>query len=53
MGINASNLLLTNYQDLPEDILLECLAKLPNDGSSRRKLGAVCNTWRRTAGNAR
>lgn len=53
MGINASNLLLTNYQDLPDDILLDCLAKLPDDGLSRRKVGAVCKAWQRTAGTAR
>lgn len=53
MGINASNLQLTNFEDLPPDILRLCIEKLTgphDDGTSLLKVSRVCRAWKRIAG---
>ena len=53
MGVNASNLGVTHYEDLPSEILqmvVAAMRKPIDDGTSWPKIGQVCKAWRRVAG---
>ncbi|KAL0026883.1 hypothetical protein WJX77_008855 [Trebouxia sp. C0004] len=53
MGVNASTLGLTHYEDLPVEILQLVVAEMRkpvDDGSSWPVLSKVCKGWRRAAG---
>lgn len=53
MGVNASILGLTHYEDLPLEILEIVVAELRkpiDNGTSWPLLGKVCKDWRRVAG---
>lgn len=53
MGISASLLGLTHYEDLPQEILEKVVAELrkpTDDGTSWPMLSKVCKDWRRVAG---
>ena len=53
MGVNASTLGLTHYEDLPVEILQLVVAEMRkpvDDGSSWPLLSKVCKDWRHAAG---
>lgn len=53
MGVNASILGLTHYEELPVEILQLVVAEMRkpvDDGSSWPVLSKVCRDWRRAAG---
>ena len=53
MGVNASILGLTHYEDIPVEILRSVVAEMRkpvDDGSSWPLLSQVCKDWRRAAG---